>query len=96
MPYRAQALENEALVEEAYQWFFHEMLKWESADPALFFAQEYLGRLLEWQMDNEALKLIARCLHENARWRPLPEDRDEVHDLVARHGRQDLITQSKN
>ncbi|MFB3077778.1 MAG: hypothetical protein ACE1Y4_07200, partial [Lysobacterales bacterium] len=91
-----QWLENEALVEEAYQWFFHEMLKWESADPALFFAQEYLGRLLEWQMDNEALKLIARCLHENARWRPLPEDRDEVHDLVARHGRQDLITQLKN
>jgi hypothetical protein len=91
-----QWLENEAVVEEAYQWFFHEMLKWESADPALFFAQEYLGRLLEWQMDNEALKLIARCLHENARWRPLPEDRDEVHDLAARHGRQDLITQLKN
>ena len=91
-----QWLENEAVVEEAYQWFFHEMLKWESADPALFFAQGYLGRLLEWQMDSEALKLIARCLHENARWRPLPEDRDEVHDLAARHGRQDLITQLKN
>ncbi len=91
-----QWLENEAVVEEAYQWFFHEMLKWESKDPALFFAQEYLGRLLEWQMDNEALKLIARCLHENARWRPLPENRDDVNERAARHGRDDLITQMKD
>ena len=75
---------------------FHEMLKWESKDPALFFAQEYLGRLLEWQMDNEALKLIARCLHENAGWRPLPENRDDVNELAARHGRDDLITQMKD
>ncbi len=86
-----QWLEKEAVVEEAYLWFFHEMLKWESSDPALFFAQEYLGQLLKWRMENEALKLIARCLHENARWRPLPENRDEAHDLAARHGREDLI-----
>jgi len=91
-----QWLQNETDVAEAYHWFFHEMLKWENKDPALFFAQEYLGRLLESEMDNEALKLIARCLHENARWRPLPENRDEVHELTARHGRQDLITQLKN
>jgi len=91
-----QWLENEQAIEEAYPWFFHEMLKWESKDPALFFAQEYLGQLLSWQMETEALKLIARCLHENARWRPLPEDRDEVHELAVRHGRQDLITQLKN
>ena len=91
-----QWLDRETAVEDAYQWFFHEMLKWETSDPALFFAQEYLGRLLEWQMDNEALKLIARCLHENARWRPLPENRDEAHELAARHGREDLIKRLKN
>ncbi len=91
-----QWLEKETVVEEAYPWFFHEMLKWESSDPALFFAQEYLGQLLKWQMENEALKLIARCLHENARWRPRQQDRDEVNELAARHGRQDLITQLKN
>jgi hypothetical protein len=91
-----QWLENEAAVEEAYPWFFHEMLKWESKDPALFFAQEYLGRLLRSQMDKEALKLIARCLHENARWRPLPGNRDEVNELAARHGRKDLIALLKN
>jgi hypothetical protein len=91
-----QWLENEAVAEEAYPWFFHEMLKWETSDPALFFAQEYLGQLLKWQLDNEALKLIARCLHENARWRPLQEDRDEVNELAARHGREDLIKLLKN
>lgn len=91
-----QWLENEAVVEEAYQWFFHEMLKWESADPALFFAQDYLALLLKRKKDDEALKLIARCLHENARWRPRQEDRDDVNELAARHGRDDLITQMKN
>lgn len=91
-----QWLENEQAVEEAYPWFFHEMLKWESKDPALFFAQDYLGSLLGSHMDKEALKLIARCLHENARWRPLPENRDEVNELAARHGREDLIALLKN
>jgi len=87
-----QWLEKETAVEEAWQWFFHEMLKWENTNPALFFAQEYLRRLLDWQMDNEALKLIARCLHENQRWRPQPQDMDEVHELALRHGREDLNT----
>ena len=91
-----QWLEKETAVEEAYQWFFHEMLKWEDKDPALFYAQDYLGRLLRWQMENEALKLIARCLHENPRWRPLPEGREEVNDLALRHDREDLITLLKN
>jgi hypothetical protein len=86
-----QWLEKEADLAEAYRWFFHEMLTWENKDPALFFAQEYLGGLLESEMENEALKLISRCLHENPRWRPLPENRDEVHELAARHGRQDLF-----
>jgi hypothetical protein len=91
-----QWLEKEADEAEAYQWFFHEMLKWENKDPALFFAQEYLGRLLESEMENEALKLISRCLHENPRWRPTPENRDDAHELAARHGRQDLIRQLQN
>jgi hypothetical protein len=86
-----QWLEKEAAVEEAWQWFFREMLKWESKDPALFYAQEYLRRLLEWRMENEALKLIARCLHENARWRPLSENRDEVNELALQNGREDLL-----
>jgi hypothetical protein len=86
-----QWLENETARDEAYQWFFLEMLKWESREPALFFAQDYLGNLLRWGMEKEALKLIARCLHENPRWKPAQADRHEVTELVTRHGRDDLI-----
>ncbi len=89
-------LEQETAADEAYQWFFHEMLKWETKVPALFFAQEYLARLLQRNMDREALKLISRCLHEDPRWRPKQEDRDEVHDLATRHGREDLLALLKN
>jgi hypothetical protein len=91
-----QWLQNETDVAEACQWFFIEMLKWENKNPALFFAQDYLDRLLGSEMDHEALKLIARCLHENTRWRPLPQNIDEVHELATRHGRQDLIRQLNN
>lgn len=86
-----QWLEQEATRDEAYQWFFLEMLKWECKEPVLYFAQEYLGQLLRWGMDNEALKLIARCLHENPRWKPAPAERHEVTELATRHGRDDLL-----
>lgn len=86
-----QWLQKETAVEEAWQWFFHEMLKWENANPALFFAQEYLRRLLDWNMEKEALKLVARCLHENPRWRPLAGERDRVFEVAQRHGHDDLL-----
>lgn len=86
-----QWLEKEAARDEAYQWFFLEMLKWESKEPALFFAQDYLAQLLRWKMDNEALKVIARCLHENPGWKPGLSAREEVTELATRHGRDDLI-----
>ena len=86
-----QWLEKETERDEAYQWFFLEMLKWETTEPALFFAQVYLGQLLRWGMESEALKVIARCLHENPRWKPAQADRHEVTELASRHGRDDLI-----
>lgn len=86
-----QWLEQETHRDEAYQWFFQQMLTWENAVPALFFAQEFLNLLLKWNMDREALKLIARCLHEDPRWRPGQEDRDAVQELLQRHGREDLV-----
>lgn len=91
-----QWLEKETDADEACEWFFQEMLKWENTDPALFFAQEYLGRLLRWKMQNEALKLVVRCLHENERWRPRQENRDEVNELLLRQSREDLVIQLKN
>ncbi|MFQ5981900.1 MAG: hypothetical protein ACE5KS_00855 [Woeseiaceae bacterium] len=69
-----QWIDQEVDSDAAYRWFFEEMLKWESTDAALFFAQDYLSRLLSQRRDVEALKLINRCLLENARFRPLPGD----------------------
>jgi hypothetical protein len=86
-------LEKETELEDAWRWFFEEMLKWENKDPPLFFAQEYLGQLLEWGHEKEAIKLVARCLHENERWRPLEESRNHVTELLIRYGRDDLQKQ---
>ena len=66
------------------------MLTWENRIPALFFAQDYLHQLLGWELDREALKLISRCLHEDANWRPAAADRPQVRALIDRHGRDDL------
>ena len=86
-----QWLEQETHRDEAYQWFFQQMLTWENTVPALFFAHEFLNLLLKWNMDREALKLIARCLHEDPRWRLGQEGRDAVQELLQRHGREDLV-----
>ncbi len=91
-----QWLDKETAPDEAWQWFFEEMLKWENKEPALFFAQEYLHQLLEWHWENEAIKLIARCLHENERWRPLDTNRDQVNELLQRHRRNDLSVHFTN
>lgn len=76
--------------DEAYKWFFNEMLKWENSDAALFFAQGYLHRLLLQRNEAAALKLLSQCLHANEQFRPASEDRDDVAEVVERYGRSDL------
>ena len=88
-----QWIRQESDREAAYEWFFQQMLEWESTDPAQFFAQDYLHQLLGWERDSKAVKLIARCLHENPRWRPQPDDSAAVFELLARCGRDDLLTE---
>lgn len=78
-----------------YRWFFENMLRWENPDPALHFAQRYLARLLDSGEHHQALKLLGRCLLESPRFRPLPEDRDRVLDLLEELGREDLARQLK-
>ena len=91
-----QWIEAEVSRDDAYLWFFNEMLKWESRLPALFFAQEVLRQLLNWGMDREALKLVSRCLHEDENWRPRQEDRNDVQALLDRHGREDLLRRMRD
>lgn len=77
--------------DEACQWFFNEMLKWENSDAALFFGQSYLHRLLLQQNESAALKLLWQCFHANEQFRPATEDRDDAIEIAKRHGRDDLI-----
>jgi len=93
LQYLYRWIENEIDVNEAYRWFFVQMLKWESTDAALFFAQTYLTRLLLEQRDDEALKLMSRCLFENKRFKPLAKDRDAALAAAERQGNDDLIKQ---
>lgn len=83
-------IEKEVDAEEAYQWFFEQMLKWESNDAALFFAQKYLSWLLEHRRDVQVLKLIARCRLENERYKPLEEDRSAARAAAERQGNDEL------
>jgi hypothetical protein len=81
---------KEVDVAAAYRWFFEQMLKWESKDAALFFAQKYLSMLLAEQRDIDALKLISRCRLEDARFKPLPEDRHEAFAAAERQHHDEL------
>jgi hypothetical protein len=85
-----QWLDKEADIDAASEWFFREMQSWENSAAALFFAQQYLNRLLHEEQEVAALKLVARCLHEDPRWKPQLEDRALFLELAERHGRGDL------
>ncbi len=83
-------VEDEADIGAAYRWFFEQMLKWESTEAALFFAQGYLHWLLDQRRDIEVLKLIARCLLVDARFKPLAADRGAAKAAAERQGNEEL------
>ncbi len=84
-------IQGEADIDSAYRWFIEQMMAWESADAALALAQSYLSRLLEQRRDIEALKLINRCLLENAEFKPLPGDRAKALAAAKRQGNEELL-----
>ena len=90
-----QWIDKEADTDAAYAWFFREMLTWENSTAALFFAQVYMNCLLHGEQEVAALKLAARCLHEDPRWKPQLEDRALFLQVAEQHGREDLIRQVK-
>jgi len=74
-----------------YRWFLDQMFEWESKDHALFFAQRYLSFLLDTDQAVEAMKLIARCRLENARFRPLAEDRERALAVAQRMQNDEMV-----
>lgn len=89
-------IQKEPDVHEASAWFFSKMMKWESKDAALFYAQTYLAHLLHHDDDLKALKLVSACLHEDPRWKPKTEDRQPVLELAEKHHRDDLVHLLRN
>ena len=89
-------IQKEPDIHEASAWFFNTMMKWESKDPALFYAQTYVAHLLHHDEDMKVLKLVSVCLHENPRWKPKAEDRQCVLELAEKHQRDDLVRSLRN
>jgi len=84
-------IDDETDKDEAYRWYFNEMLKWENTDAALCFAQTCLHRFLSQQRDTAALKLLSQCYHANPRFRPDKDHAEAVIELAERNGRDDLL-----
>ena len=85
-----QQVRSEADTSAAVSWFFNEMMRWESKDAALFYAQACLSHFICHDEDDKALKLMSTCLHQDPRWKPSAADRPHALDLAERYGRQDL------
>lgn len=88
-----QRIDEEADVDGAWQWFFDEMMRWESSDAVLYYAQNFLSRLLRLDQDAAAIRVLTRCLHRDPRFRPLEQDRQLVSQLLQKQRRDDLLQQ---
>lgn len=75
----------------AEHWFLNAMLRWESRNAALHYAQIHIGHLLDAGYDVDAMKVIARCLREDAAFKPAVADRERVLATAERLGNRDVI-----
>ncbi len=77
----------------AWAWFFDQMLRWESNEPALVYGQTYLGRLLHDRDYVAAVKLMMRCRLINEAFGPRPEDRELAIAAAEHCGNDELARQ---
>jgi len=70
--------------EQAWSWFFEQMMKWEQGQSALFFAQRYLSHLLAIDEPVRAVKLLLRCQLADETFRPFREDFPAAIDAALR------------
>ncbi len=76
----------------AWAWFFDRMLRWESSEHALFFAQHYIHDLLQHGDKIPALKVILRCRMINESFRPLQPDLPAAIEAAKFSGNIELAT----
>lgn len=82
--------DNEPVPAEGWPWFFEQMLKWERSDAALFFAQQYLKRLLVDGQQVAAVKVMMRCRLVNDAFKPFSEDLPRAIEAARACGNEDL------
>lgn len=88
-------LESDPDPDKAWEWFCTRMLQWEDPRHALFYAQRYLTRLLAFDDDIKACKLILRCRLVDETFRPLAEDLPNAIEAAERCGNQQLANALK-
>lgn len=84
-------LDKDPQPEDAWAWFFEQMLRWENSDPALIYGQTYLSRLLHAGNYVAAVKLMLRCRLLNDAFSPLPEDRALAVEAAAHCDNDELV-----
>ena len=75
----------------AWSWFFQQMMRWESKEPALAFGQQFIARLLRQQDAVGAVKVMMRCRLENEAFLPLPEDRAAAREAAEQCQNDELL-----
>jgi len=84
-------LDSDPDPDDAWRWFFDQMMHWEIKEPALMFAQTYLTRLLHDGEFAAAVKVMTRCRHVNEAFRPLAEDRELAREAAEHCGNDELM-----
>ncbi len=79
--------------DDAWTWFFDQLMRWEDSYPGLLLAQQYVGRLLEFGDDVAAVKLMLRCRLINENFRPLAPDLPRAIE-AARACRNDTLAEA--
>ena len=81
--------------DKAWDWFFARMLAWEESRHALFYAQQYLSRLIAQNDRIRVCKLILRCRMVDETFRPLPEDLPAAREAAEQCGNRELVNTLK-
>jgi len=84
-------LQQDPEPDDAWAWFFDQMMRWEVKKPALVFAQTYLSRLLHDGEYVTAVKVITRCRHVTESFQPLPGDRELALEAAEHCGNEELM-----
>ena len=69
---------------DAIEWFLNQMQTWESSEPALMVARNYVTKLLATEgASRDAIRVLRWCLRTDERFLPHARERQQAADLLA-------------